>query len=225
MMSDHEKKLELCAYSAAAVATAERFSLTRVELCAAPELDGITPPDDVLREARRCKNIGIHVMIRPRGGDFVYSDDEFETMKSQIVRARELGADGVVFGLLTVDGDVDVVRTRELVEFSRPMVATFHRAFDVARDWRAALEDVIGCGCVRILTSGQAPSAFEGRETLREIVRQAGRRIEIMAGARVNPDNARVLMATGVDALHFSAKNRAGEFADEEFISEICALL
>jgi copper homeostasis protein len=151
-------------------------------------------------------------MIRPRGGDFLYSDIEFAQMRHDIIFARECGADGVVFGLLTAEGDVDVERTRELVELARPMECTFHRAFDVAREPLRALEDVIATGCRRILTSGQRATAIEGVGLLGELVRAAAGRIEIMAGSGVNPANAREIAATGVDALHFSARAvRRGE--------------
>jgi copper homeostasis protein len=145
-------------------------------------------------------------MIRPRGGDFLYSDAEFEQMKHDVVFARECGADGVVFGLLTADGDVDVARTRELVALAQPMECTFHRAFDVAREPLRALEDVIASGCKRILTSGQMATAIEGIDTLRALVAAADGRIEIMAGSGVNPGNAGQLIDTRVDALHFSAR-------------------
>jgi copper homeostasis protein len=146
------------------------------------------------------------VMIRPRGGDFLYSEAEFEQMKHDIVFARECGADGVVLGILTAGGDVDVERTRQLVALARPAECTFHRAFDVARNPLRALEDVIAAGCRRVLTSGGSATAVEGIDTLRELVRAAAGRIEIMAGSGVNPGNAHRLAATGVDALHFSAR-------------------
>lgn len=217
-------ELELCAYSAAAVGLAERAGLDRVELCADPELGGTTPDDDVLRDARRNRDIEIWVMVRPRGGDFVYSDGEFREMLRTVAWARDLGADGVVLGVLTTSGDVDVARTRALVEAARPLGCTFHRAFDEARDWETALDDVIGTGCVRLLTSGQAKRAITGAGVIRKIVRRAAGRIEIMAGSGVNPLNGPTLIRTGVDALHFSA-HRDGRFADPEFIEEMTKLI
>lgn len=230
-------ELELCSYSVEAVRRACEAGLTRVELCAEPALDGISPSDETLRAAVAIargasagpgsRGVEVSVMVRPRGGGFVYSDAEFEQMRREIFRARELGADGVVVGLLTGDGDVDIVRLRELVEAARPLETTFHRAFDVARDWRAALEAIVEAGCTRLLTSGQAPTAIEGVDTLRGIIAAAHEgaakargRIEIMAGAGVDPTNAAALINAGVDALHFSAR-RDGHFADPEFIKEM----
>lgn len=203
---------ELCSYSVEAVGTAAREGATRVELCASPSEGGVTPSAATIVMARGAANMGVarpvelSVMIRPRGGDFLYSDEEFEVMKRDIEFAREAGADGVVFGLLTPDGDIDIERTSELVELALPMESTFHRAFDVSRDPLRSLEDVIATGCRRILTSGKKPAALEGIDIIRELVRVAAGRIEIMAGSGVNPRNARELAATGVDALHFSAR-------------------
>jgi copper homeostasis protein len=202
---------ELCSYGIEAVRTAAREGMTRVELCANPMEGGTTPSAAAIEMAREVAGsrvgqpLELSVMIRPRGGDFLYSDDEFDQMKRDIAFARGAGADGVVFGLLTPAGDVDVERTRQLVELARPMESTFHRAFDVARDPLIALEDIIATGCRRILTSGQRPTAPEGIEIIRELVTAAAGRIEIMAGSGVNPENGRELAATGVDALHFSA--------------------
>ncbi|MDR1671138.1 MAG: copper homeostasis protein CutC [Alistipes sp.] len=207
---------ELCAYSVESVAVAALAGATRVELCASPCEGGTTPSAAaiavshvVIRHAA-AEHGGtpteLSVMIRPRGGDFLYSDAEFEQMKHDVVFARECGADGVVFGLLTADGDVDVARTRELVALAQPMECTFHRAFDVAREPLRALEDVIASGCKRILTSGQMATAIEGIDTLRALVAAADGRIEIMAGSGVNPGNAGQLIDTRVDALHFSAR-------------------
>lgn len=145
-------------------------------------------------------------MIRPRGGDFLYTDAEVELMASEIRFARECGADGVVLGLLTPDGEVDEWRTAQLVREADGMEVTFHRAFDMARDPFRALDAVIRTGCRRILTSGGRNSAVEGIETIRALVGQAAGRIEIMAGSGVGPANARLLASTGVDALHFSAR-------------------
>jgi copper homeostasis protein len=207
---------ELCAYSVEAVGTAAAEGVTRVELCASPSEGGTTPSAAAIAVARVVSShfaaaqgnlpVELSVMIRPRGGDFLYSDVEFAQMRHEIVYARECGADGVVFGLLTPEGDVDVARTRELVALAQPLECTFHRAFDVTRDWRRALEEVISTGCRRILTSGQMATAPEGIATIRELVRAADGRIEIMAGSGVNPGNARELAAAGVDALHFSAR-------------------
>jgi copper homeostasis protein len=145
-------------------------------------------------------------MIRPRGGDFLYSDEEFQTMLLDIEHARNAGATGVVFGILTADGKVDVERTRQLVEASHGMETTFHRAVDMTEDYIAAVEDVITAGCKRILTSGGYDKAIDGIDNIRRAVEIANGRIEIMAGSGVVAANAAQLAAVGVDALHFSAK-------------------
>ena len=145
-------------------------------------------------------------MIRPRGGDFLYSDEEFSTMLRDIHYAREAGATGVVFGILTADGKVDVQRTRQLVEASHGMETTFHRAVDMTEDYEAAVEAVIEAGCDRILTSGGYDKALDGIDHIRQAVAIANGRIEIMAGSGVTAANALQLKATGIDALHFSAK-------------------
>ncbi|MDR2911852.1 MAG: copper homeostasis protein CutC [Alistipes sp.] len=204
---------ELCAYGIEAVRTAASEGVTRVELCAGPLEGGTTPSAATIELAREAANnpagnnnsTELHIMIRPRGGDFLYSDDEFAQMRRDITIAKQAGADGVVFGLLTPDGDIDTTRAKELVELARPMECTFHRAFDVARDPMQALEDIIASGCRRILTSGQRATAPEGIEIIGQLTKAANGRIEIMAGSGVNPTNGRALAAAGIDALHFSA--------------------
>lgn len=197
---------ELCAYSVCACLAARRAGVDRAELCASPYEGGTTPSAAAVRMARRVEGLQLSVMIRPRGGDFCYSDDEFSQMLEEVRFVRECGADGVVFGFLTPDGRIDEERTKALVEAAGPMQTTFHRAFDMARDPVEALEAVIGTGCTRILTSGGCDTAEEGIETLRALAVRAAGRIELMAGSGVRPSNVRALAATGVDALHFSAR-------------------
>lgn len=197
---------ELCAYSVEACEAAARAGVARVELCASPWEGGVTPSAAMIRRARRVPGLRLSVMIRPRGGDFCYTDEEVRLMAEDIRLAREWGADGVVVGLLTPDGRIDAERTAALVAEAGGMEVTFHRAFDMAREQSEALEAVVGAGCRRILTSGGCNTAVEGIGTLRRLVAQAGGRIEIMAGSGVNPLNARLLASTGVDALHFSAR-------------------
>ena len=147
-------KTELCAYSVDACRIAARLGVDRVELCASPAEGGVTPSMATIERVAAIEGIDVSVMIRPRGGDFLYSDDEFETMLRDIAYAREAGATGVVFGILTADGRVDVERTRQLVEASEGMETTFHRAVDMTEDYEAAVEAVIASGCNRILTDG-----------------------------------------------------------------------
>ncbi len=165
------------------------------------------PSAAAIRMARRIGGLQLSVMVRPRGGDFLYSDTEFRQMLEEVRFARECGADGVVFGVLTPDGRVDVQRTAALVAEAGPMQTTFHRAFDMACDLEEALEAAVAAGCRRILTSGGRNTAVEGIDTLRALVAQAAGRIELMAGSGVNPSNVRQLAATGVDAVHFSARS------------------
>ena len=169
---------ELCTYTRNACDIARRTGVERIELCAAPLEGGTTPSAGLIRYARSLPGLRLSVMIRPRGGDFLYTDDEVALMAEEIRLAREYGADEV----------------------------TFHRAFDMTRDSRQALEAVIRTGCRRVLTSGGRNTAQEGIETLRALAAQATGRIEIMAGSGVGPSNARLLAATGGDALHFSAR-------------------
>lgn len=199
-------EIEVCAYSLESCLAAQEAGADRVELCAGMYDGGTTPPAGMLRLARELLNIELYVMIRPRGGDFVYSELEYRQMKEDLAFAKSCGADGVVIGLLDENGGVDVARTRELVEMAAPLKVTFHRAFDMAADYRRAFEEVIRSGCYRILTSGQRNTAPEGIEVLRELVRENAGRIRIMAGSGVGSDNAPALAATGIDALHLSGK-------------------
>src|SRR5262249_32307041 len=154
--------------------------------------------------ARKSLNVPIQVMIRPRGGDFLYSHTDFEIMKSDVQVAKRCGADGVVLGILTADGEVDRERTRELIESARPLAVTFHRAFDMTRDPYQAMEDLIELGVDRVLTSGQAASAADGAKLIRDLVESARGRIAIMAGGGLNETNIRHVVTAGrVRELHF----------------------
>lgn len=199
-------KTELCAYSVDACRVAARLGVDRVELCASPAEGGVTPSLATIERVAEIDGLDLSVMIRPRGGDFLYSDDEFETMLLDIERARTAGATGVVFGILTADGRVDVERTRRLVEASEGMETTFHRAVDMANDYVQAVEDIIAAGCKRILTSGSYDKAIDGIANITKAVEISRGRIEIMAGSGVVAANAKALADVGVDALHFSAK-------------------
>lgn len=199
-------KFELCAYSVDACRVAARLGVDRVELCASPAEGGVTPSLATIERVAAIPNLDLSVMIRPRGGDFLYSDEEFQTMLQDIAYARKAGATGVVFGILTADGKVDVERTRALVEASEGMETTFHRAVDMTEDYAQAVEDVIATGCTRILTSGGYDKAIDGIDNIRRAVELSRGRIEIMAGSGVVAKNAEELKGAGVDALHFSAK-------------------
>ncbi|MBQ8366879.1 MAG: copper homeostasis protein CutC [Alistipes sp.] len=205
-------KTELCAYSVDACRVAQRLGVNRVELCASPAEGGVTPSIATIERVAQIDNLDLSVMIRPRGGDFLYSDDEFDTMLLDIERARAAGATGVVFGILTADGRVDVERTRMLVEASKGLETIFHRAVDMTEYYEQAVRDIIAAGCTRILTSGGYDKAIDGIDNIRRAVELSRGRIEIMAGSGVVATNARALADVGVDALHFSAKRMvAGE--------------
>ncbi|GAA4449038.1 copper homeostasis protein CutC [Nibrella saemangeumensis] len=198
--------VEICAYSLESCLVAQRAGAGRVELCSSLSEGGLTPSAGLIQLACRQLSIDLYVMIRPRGGDFLYSDTEFAVMQADIDMAKSLGADGIVLGLLKADGTVDEERTRQLVELAQPLPVTFHRAFDMTRDAGEALEAVIRAGAVTILTSGQQPSAGQGIEQLRQLVHQGSGRINIMAGAGVNRQNVGLLIEAGVQAVHLSGK-------------------
>jgi copper homeostasis protein len=182
---------------------AEAGGAGRLELCDNLAEGGTTPSAGVIAVCRERVGIPLFVLIRARGGDFLYSDADADAMVRDVGVARELGADGVVIGGLRADGSLDLELTRRLLEAARPMAATFHRAFDVCREPDAALEQLIGLGVERVLTSGQAATAIEGAATITRLVRQSAGRITILAGGGVNEDNAAMLTArTGVHEIH-----------------------
>jgi copper homeostasis protein len=197
---------EICVDSVEGVAAAQAAGAARVELCASLIEGGITPSRGMIREARKIPGIKLHVIIRPRGGDFLFSDAEFAVMAADIACAREEGADGVVIGQLTADGFIDVARTRELIALARPMSVTFHRAFDMTPDPFAALETLIGLGVDRVLTSGQEASVLEGLPLLAELVKRADGRIVVMAGGGITARNvARIVAEARPKEIHFAA--------------------
>jgi copper homeostasis protein len=174
---------EICVESVAAVRAAKAAGAHRVELCADLLEGGITPSRGMIRHAKTIAGIGLNVMIRPRGGDFLFDEDEFAVMKSDIEMAKAEGADGVVIGLLTAAGGVDMARTRELISLARPLSMTFHRAFDMTPDPFRALEALIELGVDRVLTSGQEATVLEGLPLIVEFMKRAGDRIVIMPAA------------------------------------------
>ncbi|MCY7353219.1 MAG: copper homeostasis protein CutC [Cytophagaceae bacterium] len=200
-------QLEVCAYSIESCRAAESGGANRIELCASPYEGGITPSAGLLTLAKKYTRLPICVMLRPRGGDFYYSDTEFEQMQADLAVIRQLGADGVVLGLLKPDGTVDIPRTARLVKLAHPLPVTFHRAFDMTVNYAQAIEAVIGTGCQRLLTSGGHPTAYEGRVTLSQLVQLAQGCIEVIAGSGINASNAHEVLHTGVDALHMTGKS------------------
>lgn len=199
--------LEICPFNIEGAVSAQAGGADRIELCDNIMDGGTTPGPGTIKLARKLLEIDIFTMIRPRGGDFCYSENEFEVMKEDIIFAKNSGSDGVVFGILNPDGTIDIERNSILRELAYPMKVTIHRAFDMTEDSFKALEDIINFGADRILTSGREAKAEAGLELLAELVKKAGDRISIMPGAGVSLENtAKILEATGAKEIHLSAK-------------------
>ena len=201
-------ELEICANSVASCVEAEKGGATRVELCMGIPEGGTTPSAGMIREALRSISIPVHVIIRPRSGDFHYTDEELREMVYDIQIAKEMGAHGVVFGCLTPEGEYDTTANRKLLEAANGMQITFHRAFDVCKDPHQLLQTLISeGGFTRILTSGCAPTAPEGADLIRSLVEEAHGRIGIMAGCGVRPGNlAELARESGTDMFHSSLR-------------------
>ena len=199
--------LEVAANSLASALAAQAGGADRVELCTGLELGGLTPSAAQIAQVREHLSIPVYVLIRPRAGDFLYGDDEMETMQRDIETCLSLGCDGVVFGALDAEGRVDVPRCRPLFEAAGGMGVTFHRAFDMTRDLSQALGDVVALGAERVLTSGGAASAPAGATSIRQLVEQAAGRIVVMPGAGIHARNvADLALATHAAEFHASAK-------------------
>lgn len=200
--------LENCANSAESCLNAQNGGADRVELCAGIPEGGTTPSYGEIKAARKLlASTKLNVIIRPRGGDFLYSDTEIQIMEDDIRTAKELGADGVVFGCLDCEGNVDIEKMKRLMEAAKGLSVTFHRAFDVCRNPFEALEQIISLGCDRILTSGQKPTAEEGIPLIKELVRKAKGRIIIMPGCGVREGNfQKIIKETGATEIHTSAR-------------------
>lgn len=203
--------LEICAGSVESAIAARDGGAQRIELCAALEVGGVTPSAGVIAEARKIEDLVLNVIIRPRGGDFLYNEYEAACMEHDIRTCKALGVDGVVIGALTPDGDIDTALCHRLIAAADGMSITFHRAFDMCRNAGKALEELIAIGCHRVLTSGQAATAMEGTTLLKELVKQADGRIIIMPGCGVSSANAAaILQATGATEIHASARKNVG---------------
>ena len=197
--------LEVCVETVASAIAAQRGGARRIELCSNLAVEGVTPNPTLIEQVRRQVAIPLHVLIRPRAGDFHYTATEFEAIKSEIHQAKKLGANGLVFGVLDSSSRVDVARTRELVKLARPLSVTFHRAFDACPDLPAALNDVVRTGADRVLTSGGARTANQGVAMLARLVKSAAGQIKILACGRIREENIRrILDSTGVREVHTS---------------------
>jgi copper homeostasis protein len=200
-------KLEVIGFNIASCIVAQQNGADRIELCHNPADGGTTPSFGFIAAARNALQVDLYPIIRPRGGDFLYSNSEFEIMRADLVKCRELGCDGVVIGMLNPDGSVDKKRSAILVELAFPMGVTFHRAFDRVADPFVAMEDIIDIGCERILTSGLRPTAIEGIALLKELVKEADERIIIMPGSGIRSSTIEeIARDSGACEFHTSAR-------------------
>ena len=206
-MSKINFKLEVIAFDIESCFIAQQSGAARIELCDNQAEGGTTPSYGFIKQARAKVGIELFPIIRPRGGDFFYTADEFEIMKTDIEICKQLGCDGVVTGILNIDGSVDKERMKVLVTLAYPMSVTFHRAFDRTNDAFKALEDIIEIGCERILTSGQKPTAMEGIDLIVALVKKADNRIIIMPGSGIKSDNIiDIAQKTKAQEFHSSAR-------------------
>jgi copper homeostasis protein len=208
--------LEICCYSDTSVRLAATNGADRAELCG-PGAGGTTPDEATIRTCRSIPGIKLHILIRPRTGDFCYSETEFEQMKDSVLFARQLRADGVVFGILNPDGTVDINRNRTLAALAAPMDTTFHKAFDECKDLFQALDAISDCGIHRILTSGGHPTALAGIDTIAQLIAYAKGKIKIMAGGGIRSNVIHRFQIPGLHELHSSAILN-GNIADEKEI-------
>jgi copper homeostasis protein len=223
------QKLEVIAFTLESCSIIQRAGAHRIELCDNPAEGGTTPSFGFIKEARKLVTIELYPMIRPRGGDFLYSAHEFAMMKQDIQLCKELGCDGVVIGLLHTNGTIDKARTAQLIELAYPLGVTFHRAFDRTRDGLEAMETLIEIGCERILTSGLQPNVTEGADMLAQLVKAADDRIIIMPGSGVRSSNIHTIARqTGAVEFHTSARTNipsAMEYANAAMKEELKSVI
>ena len=219
-------KLEIACFNLESTLIAQENSADRVELCAEMNIGGITPSLELIKEAREKLNIDLYVMIRPRGGNFVYSEEEFETMKNQISEIKKLNINGFVFGILNSDNTINKDQNKELVELAKPFPCTFHRAFDAVVNPFEALEELIECGFQTILTSGNAPNVNEGINQLEMLVQKANNRINIMPGGSLRSSNIQeIKQKTKANFFHSSAITDETEIASPIEIQKLKSIL
>lgn len=203
--------LEVCVDSYTSMIIAKKAGADRIELCSALNIGGLTPSYGLMKKAKELKDIEVFVMIRPRSGDFLYDDNEFETMKNDIILAKEMGFQGIVTGILLSDGKIDIGRMKELVKFAHPLKVVLHRAFDDAKDPIEDIPKLIEMGICRILTSGQRKNALEGANYIGKIQKNFGDFITIMPGCGVNANNLEeIYKLTGCTNFHLSGKVNVG---------------
>ncbi len=201
--NNNHVQVEVCVDSVASAVAAERGGASRLELCSSLIEGGITPSAGLIEMTRAAVSVALHVMIRPRGGDFCYDAEELEIMRRDIALAKRLGANGVVFGILDMHGNVDVARAGHLIKEARPLAVTFHRAFDMTADLLRALEDLCAAGFDRVLTSGGESTCLQGQKMIAQLAQKAQGRIVVMPGGGLKPQNARSFVDhTGVTEIH-----------------------
>jgi copper homeostasis protein len=219
-------QLEIACFNAHSAFIAQEYGADRIELCDGFEVGGTTPSNALFDEVRNQVTIPLYVMIRPRGGDFCYSDTEWEAMKSAILHFKQKKADGFVFGILHADGTINTTQNKSLVALAHPLPCTFHRAFDAASERGLALEKLIDCGFTTVLTSGLAPNVTEGKDGLAQLVTQANSRITIMPGGGLRSTNlTEIKQHTQAVFFHSSAITTANETADAAEIQALKAQL
>ncbi len=198
-------KLEICASNYQSAINAENAGANRIELCSELAVGGLTPSYGLVKQVLENVNFPVFVLIRPRSGNFTYSENEFEIMKKDIQICMELGCSGIVSGILNVDNSIDIERTKELIRLSKPLEFTFHRAFDWTPNPYEALEQLIKINVDRILTSGQESSAEKGIFVLQQLKKLTNGRLKILPGGGINPNNILIFKAAGFDEVHCSA--------------------
>lgn len=219
-------QIEICCGSIQSAANAKAGGAVRVELCQGLVEGGTTPSPATIDYAVKELGLQVFVLVRPRGGDFCYNELEIRTMEEDVAYCKKAGAAGIVVGFLHPDGSIDTALTRRFVELSAPLPVTFHRAFDECKEPLKALEQIIDCGCKRILTSGCQPTAMEGADMLQQLVKQSDGRITILAGSGVTPDNVVTLREkTGVSEIHGSCKMTRTDGAWETDTEAVKSLL
>jgi copper homeostasis protein len=216
------KKIEIACFNLESALIAQKAGADRIELCANMSVGGTTPTIETIKQARENLTINLYVMIRPRGGNFVYSDSELEQMKSAIETIKKIGVNGFVFGILNEDKTINIEQSKALLEVAKPFPCTFHRAFDEVLDYKQALEEVISCGFSTILTSGTFLNVMEGKKVLQQLVIQAKNRIEIMPGGGLRSTNISELNEiVNANWYHSSAITDGSEIASSEEIVQL----
>lgn len=216
------EKLEIACFNAQSAVIAQQSGADRIELCDKIKEGGTTPDFEITRQTRERLTIPLYVMIRPRGGNFVYSEEEIQQMKSEIQRFKTIGVDGFVFGILNDDKTINVPQNSELVEFAKPFPCTFHRAFDEVQNVFESLEAVIQCGFSTLLTSGTMPNVIEGISVLQQLVVKAKNRITIMPGGGLRSGNIKIIQQqTNAGFYHSSAITDGSENANSDEVKAL----